>query len=540
MPSIVHTIKIILSDKRTSIAIIALAIVARIIQLFFFYNMNVDGMYQVMAMQNFADGHGVSASMVLPADLSTIVYEPLIKWPPGYSLLLSPFYILFDHNYIIASLVLDILAAVVLIFTCRKILRILDTPLYLTNLFTLLTGFFIYFFYFINSSDAIAVTFFLLAIYFTLLILKKDSFSLKATIAACSCLFLCGLIKYLFIPVVFIIPAFLLLKGVADKSKHIKRAAAISFVFLLITMAGILTWQKITGGSATYISEPTRGFFPGNLNQIHPAIPASFIDTYSISLVIPPGSLVISIIFRSMQVLHFAILFFAFVYLVRRILKNGFKKITTTDSFFYISFFLSVGITVVLVALSLTVGKEENIPGHWWTYVEEPRYYGLVNVLTHLSVFLLYQYYRIHRSKKFRYIIIGLVVLLLPETFHGIHFTVKRIVNVKTEKYSWQKEWEIQDYAELMIKKHKRPGEQVAVTGYSYYINYRVGIYNHVPVLLDAESSKDPSKLNAKKPTLLLIINETKPEEDDLYESRPGYAGSWEGFDFYVFHVQPH
>jgi 4-amino-4-deoxy-L-arabinose transferase-like glycosyltransferase len=151
-------------------------------------------------------------------------------------------------------------------------------PLYLVNLFTLLTGFFIYFFYFINSSDAVAITFFLLAIYFTLLLLKKEKFSPKLAIALTISLFLCGFTKYLFIPVVFIIPAFLFLKGRADKNKVIKKTSVISFILLLVSLAGILAWQKISSGSAVYISEPARGFYPENLMAIHPAIPASFIS----------------------------------------------------------------------------------------------------------------------------------------------------------------------------------------------------------------------------------------------------------------------
>ncbi|MEK6529215.1 MAG: hypothetical protein AABZ36_10090 [Nitrospirota bacterium] len=116
MTPFLNRIKVILSDKHTSIVIIALAIVARVIQLIFFYNIRVDGMYQVMAMQNFVDGHGISIGKVMPADLSTVIYEPLTNWPPGYSLLLSPFYVLFNNNYIAACIAIEILAAVVLIF----------------------------------------------------------------------------------------------------------------------------------------------------------------------------------------------------------------------------------------------------------------------------------------------------------------------------------------------------------------------------------------------------------------------------------------
>lgn len=505
--------------------------------------MNVDGMYQVLAMQNFVDGNGVSTSHVLPSNLSVVVYEPLIRWPPGYSLLLSPFYVLLNHNSIAAGLTFEILVSIILIITCRGILKLFDTPLYLINLFTLLTGFFIYSFYFICSSDAATVTSFLVAFYFTLLILKKESFTLKLIIPQSICLFLCGLLKYLFIPVVFIIPVFLFLKGFADKKKYLKNTAIISFAFVFIALATMLVWQKITTGSATYISQPTRGFFPDNLNQIYPAIPASFIDPYSLSLVLDPGGLIITGIYRIMQFLHLSILFVFLYYLIKRLWTAGFKNIPIINSFFYTSFFMSAGITLVLVALSLTVGKEENNPGRWWTYVQEPRYYGLINVITHLAVFLLYQYYRINKPKRLKYIFIGLIFLIFPEFLKGVYFTVKRAINVETEEYIWQKEKNIQQYAGMVLQKERLPGEAAAVTGSSYYINYRAAIHSHVPVMEDTESIIDSAKLNAAKPTVLLVIVEEKhlPEyEPFLAKTKNELVGYFRGLYFYTIHVKPH
>lgn len=543
MSAAITRIKIILSGKYTSIAIITLAIVARIIQLIFFYNVRVDGMYQVMAMQSFVEGHGISIGEVMPADLSTVIYVPLTNWPPGYSLLLSPFYVLFNHNYIAAGIALDILAAIVLIFSCRKILRTLETPPYLVNLFTLLTGFFIYFFYFINSSDAIAISFFLLAISTTLSLLKKEKKSNGAVVLLSICLFLCGLIKYLFIPVVFIIPAFLFLKGIADRNRGIKIAGAFTFLLLLVLLGGVLAWQKMNNGSVGYISEPTRGFYPANLIGAHPAIPASFINPDTISLAFSSGSEAMKIIFRILQCLHVLLFLAAAVHILKRIIKQGFKKLTAQDSFFYLSFFLSAGITLVLVILSLTVGKEENIPGNWWTYVEEPRYYGLIHVLVHLAVFLLYQYYRARDSKRLKYLLIILILLLLPETFRGILFTARRVMNAQKEEYSWHFEKDIQLYGENIIQREKQPGEKVLVTGSSYYMYYRVGMYNQVYALTDAPSINDLTKLNTKKSILLLVL--LQEEDAKQYESfrmnpETQFEGEMQGFYFYTVHVKPH
>jgi hypothetical protein len=490
------------------------------------------------------DGYGISISHVLPSDLSTTAYEPLINWPPGYSLLLAPFYVLFNHNYILAGLTLDILAAITLIIFTRRILKLLETPVHLINVFTLLTGFFIYYFYFINSSDAIAITFFVLAIYYTLAFIKNGNASPKHILAIVLCLFVSGLIKYLFIPVVFIVPIFIFWKGYADNNKILKKTGIISFSFLAVLFASLLIWQKINSGSATYISETSRGFFPANLLHTYPAIPASFINPDTISRAFPAGSSVVNLSFHIFQFLHILLFLVAIIYAVRRIIIKGFKEMSANSSFFYLSFFLSAGITFVLVVLSFSIGKEENIPGHWWTYVEEPRYYGLVTVLIHLAVFVLYQY----RNKflfKTKYVFYFLLLLMLPEAFRGIVFTAKRVLNTGKEEYSWQYEQEIQDYADRTIRKElkNRETETAVVTGSSYYVYYRVGIYSHVPVLMDARKINEIPTLNTQKPVMLLVILQEKdfPDYQRFLESNGNeLAGYFRGFYFYTVHINPH
>lgn len=495
-----------------------------------------------MAMQNFADGHGVSLSKVLSSDLSSTVYEPLINWPPGYSVLLTPFYLLFGHNYILAGLVLDILAAISLIVICRRILKLLETPLYLANIFTLLTGFFVYYFYFIASSDAIAITFFAAAIYYALLIVKKENPPQYVIIFLVIFLFLAGFIKYLFIPVVFIIPLFLIIKGYSEKIIKLKKTGVISFLALSLLFAILLLYQKSISGSAAYISEPSRGWFPENLDSAWPAFPASLIKPETVDMILPGTGLAV---FRIFQIIHLLLFGGIFIFIFRRILKSGFKNLSASDSFFYIAFFLSVGITILLTILSLRVAKEENIPGQWWTYIEEPRYYGLVNVLVHLAVFGIYRYHKMRQSGFLKHLMLSLVLLMMPETFRGIIFTAKRILNVNKEEYSWQSDLSIQKYADTIIQKEKKKQQtdKVVVTGSWYYVYYRVGIYSKIPALIEAEKINDLSTLNSKKPTLVLIILQEKDFPDYLpflSSKEKELAGYFRGFYFYTTHVNPH
>lgn len=529
-------LKQILSDKKTSALVILLAIVARIIQLIYFFNIRVDGMYQALATQNFISGHGFSNSFVLPTDLSTIIYEPQINWPPGYSLLLSPFYLLFNNNFINAGIAFDIIAAIFLILICRKILKLLAAQVHLINLFTLVMAFYIYPFYSICSSDAIAITFFLLAIYHTLKLLQLKEKSNKTLILIIISLFLSGLIKYLFIPIVFIVPLYIYWRGYIDKNNILKKSSTIIFSVLFCLLCGLLFWQKIYSGSATYISSTERGFFPKNLLSTYPAIPASIASPETVNLSIAANHTIRQTILVFYQLIHFFVVFVAIRFLLKKLKQ---KSSSLKENFFYLSTLISVGLIIMLSTISLFVGKEENIPGHWWTYVEEPRYYGLLQILLQLSVF---SFLSLNKSFliKAKHLIIIIYILFLPETLRGIIFTGNRIAKAGHEEYSWQYEKSIQDYSKLLFTNQlkKYPEAKAAITGSSYFIYYRIAMSNKIPVMNDIEALKSTIALNAKKNTVLFIVeNEnntlTKPENTEL-------IGYFRGYTFYQTYVQPH
>ena len=167
---------------------------------------------------------------------------------------------------------MDILAATVLIIFSRKILRLLEIPIHLVNVYTLFSGFFIYNFYFIASSDAIAISIFVIAVHQTILLLKTNSKWIFRISLISFILILCGFIKYLFYPVVFVIPFFLIAKGLIDKLPHLKKAGYISFTLVAIALASLLLYQKSISGAAGYISQPERGFFSENLSHAYPSV----------------------------------------------------------------------------------------------------------------------------------------------------------------------------------------------------------------------------------------------------------------------------
>ena len=538
-------VKEILSDKKVTIAIILLVILSRALQLIYYYNIYVDASYQVMGTQSLLYGHGVSTPNVLANNLSATIYTPLINWPPGYSFLFTPFFYLFNYNYIAAGITIDILSAITLIFICRGILKVLEVPLYLRNLFTLLTGFFIYYFYFNACSDAIGITFILIAVYFTLILIKYKKNIAKNSLCLTFFLFLAALLKYLFMPVIFVVPLFLFLKGRSDGDKKVRNAGLFSFFAITILLCSLLIYQKTVGGSATYISATERGFFPENLLETYPTFPASFLKPDTISLLSTNEPRTKGFIYKLYQVIYVVFLITTILLFCKQLFKQGFKKLTLTQSFYYLIFLLSLAVIILLIVLSLRVGKEEIFSWYLWTYVEDGRYYGLPNVLMHLAIIVIYHNHTNSSRKFLKHAPCFFLLLMIPEMLRGLYFDINRIRNYKKEEYSWQYDNRFQKYASSIINNEKRmnPGKKIIVTGTSYNMNHRVVINSHVPPLTDVQKINSLSTINTKTPVILLAMI----QKDSLAAYQPftiqknvKTVGNFEGFTFYTAYVTPH
>ncbi|MFN8290047.1 MAG: hypothetical protein U0U70_07315 [Chitinophagaceae bacterium] len=524
-----------------SVFIILLALSARIIQLLFYLDSFFDTTFQVIATENLTKGHGVSTAIVQAADLSAPLYQPLINWPPGYSLLLYPFYIICGHNYLIACFIIDILAAAAIILLTRRILSLLDLPVWLINLYTLLTGFFIYYFYYTGSTDSISIAFFLGAITTLLGLVKMKGRWIRPAVTAGLCLFLSASLKYLYFPVVFTIPVFFFLYGYQNKLAGIRKA---SLLILGIVAAGIgilYMYQKSIAGSGTYISSTGRGIYPEQLLRMHPLLPASFVTLNSLrKLPVVPRDHIIDI-FRIVSLLLLVTLI---VIGTKAFLRTGFKQASLQKTFLYLTLKLCVAITVVLVLLSLFVYREIIPPDRWWTYVEDARYYGLADIMIHLSVFLLFYHYRKKASGFLKKFLLVLPFLLVPEAIRGFTFTAIRVLKSGKEKYYWQQEGEFQGYAARIVnqKKDSLHVQRAVVSGSLYYANYRASVHQQIPVLEDLAALNEPSALKTKEPVILLVIIDEKATggfSGFINNPATELAGKLNGFYFYTLYVTP-
>src|SRR5215204_95735 len=476
--------KLLLSSKKIGIAIIALAVIVRLIHTTYFFNIGTDRSFQFLAAYNLLEGHGISLAHINPGDLSNPVYQPLINWPPGYSVLLVLFYILFGNNYLAAGFAICIIAVIAFIIISRRILTLLGVPIFIVNSYTLLNAFLISYFSFLDNTDGIAITFFLIAFNYILLLHQTKKNWLKNSFYIAACLFFCTTLKYLFIPVAFIPPIFLLIQGIINENAIFKKAGLLCLTILIISVGLLLLYQKHLSGSFGYISEPVRGFYPEHLLRFYPMVPASFISLNTLQKIVGFQSTNYSGYLRFFQCIHLIIFISLFIVFIKDFGKRSLRNLNTTIAFFYISFLIWLTITALLSALSLTVEAEKVISGGIWTYVQDARYFGLVIVLLHLSIFVFYRFTQ--QGIKFRkYLFYLLLLLMLPEVFRGMAFTANRAAAFKKEEYFWQYEYDLSKYAGTIIEKEKKinTDKRIVLTGSSWLLNNRVSLYNHVPIL---------------------------------------------------------
>lgn len=531
----------LLSDKRVSILIVIIAILARAIQLLFYLDSFFDTTFQVIATHNLVTGHGITTSIVNAQDLSQVIYEPLINWPPGYSLLLAPFYLLCGGDYLVACYIVDLLAATAIILLCRKILSLLDMDTWVINLFTILTAFFIYYFFYTGSTDSISIAFFLGAICSTLAALKTNRHWTRTAVISAICLLLSASLKYLFFPVVFTLPVFLFIYGYQNKSTVIRKASLLSFGILLGGIGGLYLYQQSISGTGAHISSPGRGFFPEHLLRAHPFLPASFATPNTIRKL--PGNAA-EMAMNFFRIIHVVGLLLILFIAIRSFLKKGLKQASIHRTFLFLALAISLAITVVLAGLSLVVDKELMPPDRWWTYVEDARYYGLAEILVHIAVFYLFSLAVRERPKTAGILLLSLPLLLLPEIARGVTFTMKRVIRYGNENYYWQQEKEFYDQVASSIKK-KQDSLQVTrtvVTGSLYYGNHRSSLIQQIPVLDEVTSLNMPGSLQTTQPVLLLaIIRHDSREGFSQFINYPGteLAGQFNGFYFYTLYVTP-
>lgn len=511
-------------------------------------NFHFDNSFSVAAARNVWEGHGYVTSQVLPSDLSQVVYDPINKWPPGYSWMVAATMPAAGANVITAVYIVNGLAVVFFLSGIYLTLTALRFPRAAINGFVIFAGFFPYPFLGAWFADLVAVAFFTLAIG---LIMhahsSKQHITLKAVAAAFLCSY-CIFLKYLYLPVA-ILP--LVVWGWYALRTHQRKqfTAAITGAVIVMTAAVLLLlYQSRHSGQPVYVNPTGRGFFPAHLLEVGAVIPASLVDqdfmTVQLSRLLRISYHMAELWLRVINYVLMALLcFWIFRWWTRG--GSGSTEATRTgrgrwnrNLYSFIVLVVSAATTGMLVFLSLTFAPYTGEFTPFWTYVEELRYYAVVIVFIQQWVFW---YFVVNRPKNsnwlYKIMRSAVILIVLAGILHSAYYLVKQSMvkkQVGINKVNEQTDIAALKVIERLVKEH---GNVVICSNNHELAN--IASLAGAPVLYDYNTLNGP--LRSSKPVVLVavlrddFIHRFKPF---LERYKPSKVDHRYNFSFYLAHIR--
>lgn len=436
--AIIQSLKKWFSHPAATAAVFILAVVVLNTWQLVLPNFHFDNSFGIAASKNVADGHGYTTRQVLPTDLSATIYEPINKWPPGYSWLLGAVMKLSGASAITAAYLVNAIAIIFLLAGIYLTLRALRFPVYAINCFILFAGFFPYPFLGAWFADLTAVGFFMLGIGLIMRANASDRhLMLNSVIAA----LLCGysiFLKYLYLPV-----AILPLVVWGWYSLRIQRrsrfyAALAGSVIVMTCAILLLLYQSSHSGQPVYVNPTGKGFFPQHIFEMGALIPASLLDQDFMTVQL---ARVFSINYhtadRVLRIVNYILLIGLFFWILK-----WWRNKWIGHLYAYIVLVVSVASAGLLLFLSLVFAPYVTEFTPFWTYLEELRYYAIVVVFIQQGIFW---YFLVHKQQRkgaiFKAMRVVVIMMVLIGIFHGAYYLTKQAVvkkQVGTNKYNEQ------------------------------------------------------------------------------------------------------
>jgi len=538
-----ENLKRFLSLPVVTIGIIIVAIAVRIFFQIYFLSITNDKSYQILAAQNFLAGNGFTLHEVLVDDLSQSAYVPLIKWPPGYSLLLTPFLAFCKNNVVLATLLLDAITCIFFIIFTRKLLLRFSLPIWLVNIYTLVSGFFLYSFCLASSTDFLTLTIFIIAIYYSLKLSAAENLKPGLLLFISVLLFFTGFVRYLYLPVAFVIPFCFIVNGLFNKNKLLLKKGIGIFILTSILITTFLVVQATFAGGAAYTRAAEKGFFIDSAYQLQPFIFTSLFNLdYFVSKLIVVTGLPQQTVTVILIAIHHTILFFLLLLFIKWLLKKRFLNQSPINLYLFISTIASLVILAVLLFLSITNAPHKTGVATEWTYVHESRYFAFPVFFLQQLLFITIYHYRKFAKKWLRYLLFFCFFLLLLDTAHNIYFTTSRLFSSSKRLSENIKGNAVADYIDKTVKKvvSENPGKKVIVIPAPAYLGSQAGFYQKVPALYHYDSLNKTNPKTSKEVVVLFITN--RPTDSPVkFETNTSkkLIGSYNELLFYTLNVKP-
>jgi len=542
--SVFQKIKIILSSRPASIFIFFIAAAGRIIQKINSLVPSGDKASQILATKNLVNGHGVSTLEVFATNLADPQYIPLIKWPPGFSFILAPFYKLSGESFLWGSLWPDLIAAFLFVWFARKTISLFNVPVYLVNLYTLVVGFCLYDFTTSSSSDLITAMFYQVALFLSLRFILSEKKSYATAFLIALVLFVCGLTRYMSLPLAFIIPVYFVASGYVNRNRKFVLNGYFMIAVLTVLTVSLLFLQNSYGGAPVYVMPVEKGFYPENIARTNPFMFSSFLNMTLFCLQIEKLSgFSFSVIAKTVTGIHLVLFFSAALFSFFWIKKKGLAEPSFTEHFIYIGIFSTLAAVALLAFLSITNAAIPTLPPDTWTYIQEGRYFFIPVLFIQLFVFVAVWQYRNSTKKWFYRLLLICMAILFFNTAHSIYFTVKKVVPPTKSIYKQYEEFPVLDYYKSLLNKQiqENNGKNIIVScaddSYAHY----AGLWYDLPGLADYTKLNTLQMFTQKETLIIVPIRNCDRFRLTAFINNPEtkVIGEIKDYIFYTINVSP-
>jgi hypothetical protein len=500
-------IQIVLSKQGTGYLFTLISIIAINAWQQVLGNFDYDNSFTIAAAKNISNGHGYTIQTASTEDLSKFYYDPLNRWPPGYSWLLVAAHWLFSTDWIHASFILNAIGLTLLVLVFRNMLLQLEFPEWIVNVTVLYYGFLFHPFHFSYFSDIFGLLFFLFGLVIMIKGIKSDQHVVIFSILSAFFIGGAAYMKYLYIPLSFVPLVSLFIYGYSSKRMDLQSAAVNGFLFLFLIIGSLLLFQFHNSGHAIYINPSKTGFYPNQLFRMAPVIPLGLLNLTFINVQL---NHILHVSFENLNVFWKLINLFCIGWLIftsYKLIRRGIFRIRDFRGFYAI---LVCMFTIVLFSflavLSVIKNKHYTDTFFDWVYGQELRYYGVFIVFILQFVIFLFVKQKYFFSGTVQLIfrsVIGFILLI--ELTHGAYFCIKKILIEKEYGLAISSDQYLFKSMEL-TRTAMTENKNLVVCSNNYAIVNMCSLEN-VPIYCDMGKLQKP--LNNSLPVSLLIAVDT-------------------------------
>ena len=540
-----NQLKKLLESRFAGIFCFLFAITNRIIFATLHSRIGTDTKLQLAYAENLQAGKGMGVIKYFTNDLSTPVFDSHLQFPPGFSLVIIPFLKFFDGNEYKAILVYDIVVAILFIIAVRTLGKKAGLSPVLNNIATLIAGCSQYtFFMSWSATEGIALCFLLFALTETINIIEKKGSIRSLTVIGAALLFcLPFFFRYMYLPIVVLLPFVIVLSGFLLNNKNLKicglKILGASACFLVL----IFVFSLSAADNALHLTNVGRGFFISQLGEWYPFLPASLINIdFGAQLIQRVVGLEYSRVMFYLKIINPVILSLL-LFLLWRYINAQRKKLQFSRHFLFIIIGSILAITILLLLGWVTLTyKEISWSYYKWTHVQEPRYFGFIYVFLPLLLFICLQYYPSSFKKPFiRFFVFVGLFCLGTEVIHGIYYNAKILFADKDLSYIHDADEGFRNFPTIISEiKKQNPDRELLICAPNQYYLYTASQLGYKAIFDYTNFLETDLKVSSKS----LLIMPIQPQDtiiirDYLEKKKPRLILTIPGALFYTQEIDP-